>query len=280
MSANPLIHPTSIIDPEAKIASDVKIGPYCVIEGPVNLGPGCVLHSHVKLRGPLTMGARNEVHSFAVLGDWPQDRKFKGDFSEVIFGDDNVIREGVTVHRGTALNSKTVIGSRCYLMVNSHVGHNAVVSDDVTLVNGGMLAGHVHVGPRAIIGGNCTVHQFVRVGRLAMISNVSGHNVDIPPFCIAMSTNIIIQLNAVGLRRSGMPPASINALRQMFKHLFRQHRQLRQAITDLPAELTAVPEVKEFVDFCLTSKRGVARFQAWSDRGQPTSGNSQEEDSE
>ena len=266
------IHRTAIIDPQAKIAADVKIGAYSVIEGPVQIGPGCVLHPQVKLRGPLTMGARNEVHSFAALGDWPQDRKFKGDFSAVVLGDDNVIREGVTVHRGTAAGSKTIIGSRCYLMVNSHMGHNSVLGDDVTLVNGATLAGHVHIGARAIIGSYCCLHQFIRVGRLAMISNISGHNVDIPPFCIAMNINKITQLNAVGLRRSGVPPANINALRRMFQHLFRQHRQLRHAIADLPADLAEVPEVKEFVEFCLASKRGVARFQSWSRRDKTLTG--------
>jgi UDP-N-acetylglucosamine acyltransferase len=270
MSADTLIHPTAVVDPAARIAPDVRIGPFCVVEGPVTIGAGTVLHSHARLRGPLTMGARNVVHSFVALGDWPQDRKFNGTFSQVLIGDDNIFREGVTVHRGTAPDSSTVIGSRCYLMVNSHVGHNCVVSDDVTLVNGALLAGHVHIGNRAIIGGNCAMHQFTRVGRLAMISNISACNVDMPPFCTSMATNTITQLNAVGLRRCGLPAANINAIRRMFQLLFRDHKMLRTAIAELPSDLVAVPEVAEFVEFCRVSKRGIARFQAWSDRGSNT----------
>lgn len=263
-----LIHSTAIIDPQAHIAGDVRIGPYCIIEGPVTIGPGCILHPFVRLVGPLTLGARNVIYSHAVLGDWPQDRKYHGDPSETLIGDDNVIREGVTIHRGTGAGTQTILGSRCYLMVNAHVGHNCTVADDVTLVNGSLLAGHVQVGPRAIIGGNCAIHQFCRVGRMAMISNNSAHNVDIPPFTITMTINTITQLNNVGLRRSGIPRDNINALRQMFALLFRQHRMLLPAIKDLPPKLLAFPEVQEFVAFCRASKRGVARFQPWSSQRQ------------
>lgn len=268
MSNVPLIHPTAIIDPLAKIAPDVRIGAYSIVEGPVTIGPGCVLQSQVKLCGPLTLGARNKVHSFAVLGDWPQDRKFDDTFSETVIGDDNVFREYVTIHRATGKDTRTVIGSRNYFMVSAHVGHNCVVGNDVTLVNGSMLAGHVQISDRAIIGGNSAIHQFCRVGRLAMISGISAQSVDIPPFCISMDTNIIVQLNAVGLRRSGMPKTSLDGLRRMFQHVFRQHHMLKTAMATLPADLLAIPEVREFVDFCQTSKRGVARFQPWSDRGQ------------
>ena len=262
------IHPSAVISPEAKISSDVKIGPYAVIDGPVTIGPGSIIHSGAKLLGRVTVGARNVVHSTAVLGDWPQDRKYKGEPSEVIIGDDNIFREGVTVHRGTGLNTKTIIGNRCYLMVNSHVGHNCVISDDVTLVNGALLGGHVHVGERAIIGGNSGIHQFCRIGRLAMISNAAGMSVDFPPFFTAMATNTITQLNAVGLRRSGMSRESINAIRKIFQMVFRDSRHTLAATFDrLPAEVVVVPEAQELLDFCRQTKRGIAKFQAWSNRG-------------
>lgn len=259
------IHPTAIISPEANIADDVRIGPYSILEGPITLGPGCVLQANVHIQGPVTLGSRNVIHTGAVVGGWPQDRKFNGAFSEVVIGDDNIIREGVTIHRGTGANTRTLIGSRCYLMVNSHVGHNCVVSDDVTLVNGALLAGHVHVGPRAIVGGNTALHQFVRVGRLAMVSNGSCHNVDIPPFFIAMVTNHITQLNVVGLRRAGIPSENISALRQLLR-ILRGARMTRSALENVPASLQAVPEVREWLDFCRSSVRGVAVFQAWSER--------------
>lgn len=259
------IHPTAIIDPQAQLGSDVSIGPYAVIEGPVVLGSGCVLHSGAKVMGHITLGARNVMHTGAVLGDYPQDRKYHGEPTLVRIGDDNIFREGSTVHRGTGTGSLTSVGSRCFVMVNAHVGHNCTVDDDVTLINGAMLGGHVHVGARAIIGGNCAIHQFCRVGRLALISG-SSHNIDVPPFCSAISTNHITQLNVVGLRRAGVPREHISALRDMFRLLFRSRRVLGRAIDDLPAPLLAIPEIQEFVAFVRSSKRGIARFAPWSQR--------------
>lgn len=263
---NSLIDPTAIIDPQARIDPSVRIGAYSIIEGPVNLGPNCAIASQVKLIGPLDMGAGNKVHSFAVLGDAPQDLKYRDQPSRVLIGENNIFREHVTVHRGTG--GDTVIGSNGFFMVGSHVGHNCRVGDGVTMVNGAVIGGHVQVFDRAIIGGLCAVHQFCRVGRLAMISNNSAHNVDIPPFCIAMDINMITQLNAVGLRRSGISRENINALRQMFKILFRDNRglSLNKNITLLPTELRAFPEVREFAEFVANSKRGIARFKPWSER--------------
>ncbi len=263
---NSLIDPTAIIDPQARIDPSVRIGAYSIIEGPVNLGPNCAIASQVKLIGPLDMGAGNKVHSFAVLGDAPQDLKYRDQPSRLIIGENNIFREHVTVHRGTG--GDTVIGSNGFFMVGSHVGHNCRVGDGVTMVNSAVIGGHVQVFDRAIIGGLCAVHQFCRVGRLAMISNNSAHNVDIPPFCIAMDINMITQLNAVGLRRSGISRENINALRQMFKILFRDNRglSLNKNITLLPTELRAVPEVREFAEFVANSKRGIARFKPWSER--------------
>lgn len=262
------IHSLAVVSKEAVIADDATIGPLAIIEGPVKIGPGCEIQGGARLLGPLTLGARNIVHSTAVLGGWPQDRKYKGEFSETIIGDDNVFREGVVIHRGTGLGTKTVVGSRNYFMINSHVGHNCVVGNDITFVNGGMIAGHVQVADRAIIGAYCAVHQFCRVGRLAMLSNGAMMNVDMPPFFISMSTNYVTQLNAVGLRRSGMPQSSINAIRKMFQHIYRAHSKsiLSVRLDTLPGKLLAVAEVKEFVEFCRGTKRGVARFQAWSGR--------------
>jgi UDP-N-acetylglucosamine acyltransferase len=262
------IHPTAIISSEAKLPPDVTVGPYAIIEGPVTVGPGTVVHAHGQLIGPLTMGAHNVIHANAIIGGTPQDRKYKAEFSETIIGDDNVFREGVTIHRGTGANTKTVIGHRCYFMATSHVGHNARVGNDVTLINGSMMAGHSSIGDRAILGGGCSLHQFCRVGRLALISNSVGFNVDFPPFFLSMATNAISQLNAVGLRRSGMSPHAINALRRMFQLAFRENRShpLRTALAQLPPDILAVPEVQEVIEFCNQAKRGVARFLPWSRR--------------
>ncbi|HVS73525.1 MAG TPA: acyl-ACP--UDP-N-acetylglucosamine O-acyltransferase [Chthoniobacteraceae bacterium] len=263
-----MIHPTAVISREASLAPDVQVGPYAVLEGPVKLGAGCMIHAHATLRGPITMGARNAVHPHAVIGDWPQDRKFRGEESEVVVGDDNIFREGSTIHRPTGTGSRTTIGSRCFFMVNSHVGHNCTVADDVTIVNGGALGGHVQVGERAIIGSYCAIHQFCRVGRLTMLSNAANFNVDVPPFFISMITNTVTQLNAVGLRRSGMARESINALREMLRLAFRtSNRPLAAALADLPPEIREIPEVREVIEFVRTTKRGVSRFAPWSDRG-------------
>ncbi|MCL2647659.1 MAG: acyl-ACP--UDP-N-acetylglucosamine O-acyltransferase [Phycisphaerales bacterium] len=263
-----MIHPTAVISPEAKLAADVEVGACVVIDGSVTIGPGCKIQPYAHILGHTTLGARNVVHSTAVIGDFPQDRKYRGEHSEVVIGDDNIFREGVTVHRGTGLNTRTVIGNRCYLMVHSHVGHNCVISDDVTLVNGAVLGGFVQVAPRAIVGAYTAMHQFCRIGRLAMTSNSASHNVDIPPFFIAMTVNTVTQLNAVGLRRSGMPAESINGLRKMFQFAFRDNAQrpLKIALAALPADVLAIPEVQEVIAFCNASRRGVATYHPWSKR--------------
>ena len=264
----PQIHPTALISPEATLADDVVVGPYVIIDGPVTLGTASVVHAHARLIGPLNMGSRNAVHSGAVIGDGPQDRKYQGEPSELHIGDDNIFREHVTIHRGTGLNTSTIIGSRCFFMAGAHVGHNSIVGNDVTFINGATLAGHAQIGDRAILGAFCAVHQFCRIGRLAMVSNYAGFNVDFPPFFLTMATNTVHQLNAVGLRRSGMPRSSIDALRRMFQLAFREqhNRPLRVALAALPREVLAVPEVQEVIAFCQASKRGIARFVPWSRR--------------
>jgi UDP-N-acetylglucosamine acyltransferase len=259
-----VIHPTAIIDSQAQIHPTVHAGPYAVIEGPVKIGAHCHLHAHAKVTGPTTLGNGNTIHSFAVIGDAPQDLKFKDQTSELVIGDNNIFREHVTVHRGT--NGITRIGSNCFLMVGSHVGHNAVVHDFVTLVNGARLGGHSEVYQRAIVGAGCAIHQNARVGRLAMVTNNCAQLGDIPPYCISTHTAVVTQINHVGLRRSGMSKPAIDAVRQMFKLLMRDLAgvPLPKAIGQLPPELLAHPEVREFVEFVKTTKRGVAKFQPWS----------------
>jgi UDP-N-acetylglucosamine acyltransferase len=275
-----MIHPTAVISAEARLGANVSIGPFCVIEGAVSIGDDCELRSGARVIGPLTMGVRNVVWGGAVIGGWPQDRKFKGEHSELVIGDENVFREAVSIHRGTGLNTKTVIGSRNYFMVNSHVGHNCVLGNDITLVNGAALGGFVQVADRAMIGAGSAVHQFCRVGRLAMISNLAALNVDLPPFFISMATNTLTQLNNVGLRRSGMSKESINAVRTMFRLVFRENRDrpLKVAFAELPGEVREVAEVREVMEFCGGTKRGVALFRPWS--GSKRAGRSMEGEGE
>jgi UDP-N-acetylglucosamine acyltransferase len=269
-----MIHPTAVISPEAKIGPNVRIGAFAVVEGAAVVGAGTELRSGARVIGPVTLGERNVVWGGAVIGGWPQDRKFHGEHSELEIGDDNVFREGVTVHRGTGPNTKTLVGSRNYFMVNSHVGHNCVLGNDITLVNGAALGGFVKVADRAMIGAGSAVHQFCRVGRLAMVTNLAGLNMDMPPFFISMATNTLTQLNAVGLRRSGISKAGINGLRTMFRLAFREWRSkpLKVAFAELPAEVREIAEVQEVIAFCRETKRGVALWRPWSATKRKTGG--------
>jgi len=261
------IHPTAVVSKDAIIGEGVSIGAFVVIEGRVVIGDGCDIQAGARLMGPLTLGKRNVVYGGATLGGWPQDRKYTGEPSETIIGDDNMFREAVTIHRGTGMNTRTIIGNRNYFMVGAHVGHNCVVHNDITMVNYSSLGGHVTVFDKAIIGASSAVHQFARVGRLAMTSAGAGVGQDLPPFALTMVTNRFNQLNVIGLRRSGAARENINAVRKTFQFLFRTNRgrPLKNAIAELPEALLAHDLAREFVDFCKgPTKRGIARFEPWS----------------
>lgn len=251
-----MIHPTAIIDSRAEIDSSAEIGPYTVVEGPVRLGAGCRVGAHVVLYGPLEVGERNEIHSGAVLGDAPQDFEYSGGDAGVQIGHGNVFREFCTVHRSSGEGSRTRIGDRNYLMQNSHVGHDCQIGNDTVLVSGALLAGHVRVEDRAFVSGNAVVHQFVRVGRLALLRGLSKTSRDVPPFCIMDGTHTVRSLNVVGLRRSGFPASEVQALRRAFRSLFFRRRNLRRALEELVSEETSA-SVRELVDFIRASKRGV-----------------------
>ena len=169
-----MLHPTAIIAPTARLAADVQVGPYAVIDAQVTLGPGCVVGPHTHLTGHTTIGARNRFHAGCVIGDAPQDLKYKDEPTRLRIGDGNVFREHVTVHRSNKLAEDTVIGSNCLFMANCHIGHNSNVGNHVIIANGALLGGHVTVEDRAFISGNCLLHQFVRVGTLAMMQGGSG----------------------------------------------------------------------------------------------------------
>jgi len=162
-----MIHPTAVIHPKAQLDPTVTVGAYAVIDEQVRVGPQCLIGPHVHLTGATSIGSRNQFHTGCVIGDAPQDLKYKGEPTRLRIGDGNIFREHVTVHRSNKLAEDTVLGSDNYLMAHSHVGHNSVLGDSIILVNGALLGGHVTVGDRAIISGNCLVHQFVRVGTLA-----------------------------------------------------------------------------------------------------------------
>jgi UDP-N-acetylglucosamine acyltransferase len=253
-----LIHPTAMVDSEAVLAPDVQIGPYAIIEGPVQIGRGCIIEAHACLSGPLMMGRDNFVGHGVVLGKSPQHRGYRGEPTGLEIGDSNVFREFVTIHRGTVQgNGVTTIGHRNMFMVGCHLGHDVRVGNGCTIVNNALVAGHVTLGDDCILSGHTAVQQRVRVGRLAMLGGTGGTTRDIPPFILQQGYNCVTGLNIIGLRRAGLPPESIDALRQVYRMLYREGRPLSRALDRIEDHLGHVPEVAEFTTFIRQSKVGI-----------------------
>jgi UDP-N-acetylglucosamine acyltransferase len=257
IAASARVHPTAVIDPQAELADGVRVGPHVVIEGPVRVGPGCVLRPGAHLIGPLTMGCDNHVFSYAVLGEQPQHVKYNGEPTRVEIGDQNIFREFVTVHRGTVASWVTRIGNGNFLMANAHVAHDCVIGDRCMLVNGCMMGGHCVLGDNVILSGNSVLHQFVRVGRLALLSGLSGAGKDIPPFIMQQRVNCVVGVNLVGMRRAGIPSAHIDAVRRAFQIIYRSGLAVTEAVNRVDQEVGSVPEVAEMVAFIRASTRGI-----------------------
>jgi len=199
----PKIHPTAVVDPGARLADDVEIGPYCIIESGCELGAATVLREHVAIRRGTTMGTHNFVDANTVLGGNPQDLKFDPrTVSYLRIGDDNVFREGVTISRAGPAGCATLIGNKTYWMVNAHAGHDAVVEDETILTNGSAVGGHATIGRRAILSGCVSVHQFCWIGEMVMSQGLAGASMHVPPFTIFAGINAVVGLNVVGLRRA------------------------------------------------------------------------------
>lgn len=251
-----MIHPTAIIHPKAKLDSSVRVGPYTVIDENVEIGSGCVIGPHVYITGVTTIGAQNQFHAGCVIGDAPQDLKYDGAPTRLRIGDKNVFREHFTVHRATKPDGETVIGSNNFIMQHSHVAHNCVVGNNVILGGGALLAGHAIVQDRAFVSGNCLVHQFTRVGTLAMMQGGSAISKDLPPFTVALHQNEICGLNIIGLRRAGFTPEQRLELKETYRALFRGGQNLRAAVASAQAKYTNGP-ARTLLDFVATAKRGV-----------------------
>jgi len=253
-----MIHSTAVIDAKAQLDSSVCVGPYAVIDSDVCIGPGCRVDPHVYITGHTTIGANNSFHAGCVIGDAPQDVKYKDAPTRLVIGDNNLFREGATVHRSATADEATVIGSNNFLMVNSHVGHNAQVGDNVIIANGALVGGHVHVYDRAFISGNCLVHQFVRIGELAIMQGGTAVSQDVPPYTVARGTNGICGLNVIGLRRAGMIPGERLELKRLYHKLFNSGENFSQAIIEAKSEFQSAP-ARLMVEFIAASKRGVCR---------------------
>jgi UDP-N-acetylglucosamine acyltransferase len=250
-----MIHPTAIISPEAELAHDVEIGPYVCIEGAAKIGAGCQIQAHAVLTGAVVLGKNNVVGYGAIIGAPPQDLAFRSSTrSEVRIGDNNVIREYCTIHRGTAEESSTRIGNDNFFMTGAHIAHNCVVGNHVIIANNVLLAGHVQIQDRAFIGGGAGFHQRVRVGRLAMIQGNSGFSKDVPPFTIGTEVNWIAGLNVVGMRRAGFTAEARSDVKRAFKLLYNSGLNVTQAIEQARAEKWDV-EAQSFLDFVASAPR-------------------------
>jgi len=252
-----MIHPTAVIDPGARIGAGVQIAACAVIEGEVAVGDGCRIGAHAVLKRHTRIGARNLIGEHAVIGGDPQDLKFRPETrSGVVLGEGNVLREGVTIHRGSRPDSDTRIGSNCFLMAYCHVAHDCAVGDHVILANTATLAGEVQVFERAFVSGAVNVHQFCRIGRNAMIGGCSKITQDVLPFCITDGNPGRARgLNLVGLRRSGFAATDIAALKQAYRLLY-QRVPLADAIERMKASASA--PVQELAAFMAAAKRGFA----------------------
>jgi UDP-N-acetylglucosamine acyltransferase len=257
-NASARIHPTAIIATDAELAEDVLVGPYAVIEGPVRLGPGCVVRPHAHLIGPLSVGLRNQIFTGAIIGERPQHLRFTDVPSGIEMGDDNVIREHVTIHQGTTAGHPTQIGNNNFLMANSHVAHDCQIGNNCIMANGALLAGHCVLEDKVYLSGNACVHQFVRLGRLSLLSGGSSTSKDIPPFVIQHGRNCVSGVNVIGMRRSGCTNAQIDAVRRAFHVLFLQDLPMRNALARLEEELGGSDVVRELVAFIRQSSRGIS----------------------
>jgi UDP-N-acetylglucosamine acyltransferase len=254
-----MIHPTAIVHPKAKIGPGCEVGPYCVIGEHVELGDNCKLLSHVVIDGHTTLGRENEIFPFASLGLRTQDLKWKGGVTRLEIGDRNTIRECVTIHSATGDGEATVIGSDNNILAGSHIGHNVVMGNRV-IISMAALAGHVIVEDCALVGGLSAVHQFCRIGKMAMIGGCSKVVQDVPPFMIADGNPTETRtINKIGLERNGVSEAAQTALRQAYKILFREGLTIPNALAKIEGELPALPEVKHLVQFVRASERGISK---------------------
>lgn len=231
-----LIHPTAVVHEGAQVHPSVKIGPYAVIGEQVTIGPGTEIGSHVVIEGQTTIGAKNRIFPGAAIGLESQDLKYDGSMSRVVIGDNNLIREYVTINRATDAGAATLVGSHCLLMAYSHVAHNCVVEDHVIIANSVALAGHVYVEAGARISGMVGVHQFVRIGRLVMIGGLSRIDRDVPPFTLVNGNPAEVRgLNQVGLQRAGLTadPQAYRELKQAYRLVYRSGESLSQAVAKL-----------------------------------------------
>jgi len=256
-----MIHSSSIIDPSAKIADDVEIGPFCLVGADVEIGSGTRIESHVILKGPMKIGERNHIFQFSTLGDGSPDKKYKNEPTTLVIGNDNIIREGVTIHRGTIQDrGETLIGDRNLIMAYSHIAHDCVLGNDIVLTNQAALAGSVHVGDGAILGGYAIVHQFCSLGSYSFCAMGSAVNKDIPAYVkVRGNPAKPFGINVTGIKRLGYSKDSIEALRSAYRSIYRKKLTVDEAIEELKELRKEHEEVDLFLNSIEKSTRGISR---------------------
>ena len=256
-----MIHSSTIVDPSARLHESVDVGPWTLIGPDVEIGAGTVVESHVVIKGPTRIGSRNHIYQFSTVGESTPDLKYRNEPTELHIGDDNVIRENVTIHRGTVQDrSLTEIGDRNLLMAYVHIGHDSRVGNDTILVNNTALAGHVEVGDWAILSGYTLVHQFCKIGAHSFSGMGTSIGKDVPAYItVAGSPAEAKTINVEGLRRRGFDSAEIAALRRAFKILYRQSLTLDAAVERLQAMAAETPSLQPLIDSLMQSQRGIVR---------------------
>lgn len=257
-----MIHPAALIDPKAEINAGVEIGPYSIVEKGVFIGEGTWIGPHVVIREGTTIGKRCRIFQFSSIGEAPQAVAYRGEKTSLILGDDNIIRESVTLHRGTVRGGgKTVIGDRNFFMAYSHVAHDCQIGHQVVMANGATLAGHIVIEDYAVIGGLAAVHQFCRVGAHAFISGLTGVVLDIPPYMLAAGARAkLFGLNTVGLKRQNFCAETVKALKTAYRIIFRSSLTLEKAIRKVEeSDIFRIPEVEHLLRFIQQTKRGICR---------------------
>jgi len=252
------IHPTAIVSKKAKLADDLVVGPYTIIQDNVTVGSQTKIGAHCEIDGNASIGSNCEIFTGAVIGSRPQDLKYKGEKSFLEIGDNNIIREYCTFNLGTGEGGKTVVGNRNLFMAYSHIAHDCIVGDDCVIANNGTLAGHVTIEDKAVVGGLVAIHQFVRIGKLSIIGGCSKVVQDIPPYSTCDGHPALVYgLNLVGLRRNNISHDSIKQLDHAFRILFNSGLTIKHALNNVEKEVSATEEVVYLVDFIKKSQRGI-----------------------
>jgi UDP-N-acetylglucosamine acyltransferase len=255
------IHPTAVVDPRARIAPDVEIGPYALIGEHVEIGAGCRIGAHTVITGHTRLGVNNHIYQFVSLGEAPQDKKYGGEPTRLDMGDHNTIREFCTLNRGTALDvGVTRLGNHNWIMAYAHVAHDCQVGSHTVFANNAQLAGHVHVGDYAILGGFTAVHQFCSIGAHTITGLGTMVLQDIPPYVRASGNSARpYGINAEGLRRRGFAPETITGLKRAYRTLYRSGLGLNEATRELERQLPQCPEIQPLLEFLAASTRGIIR---------------------